>query len=122
MWREIGAIVTDGCVAIRSTPEYSSVDAHGSQRESCVAYAKRDVAPDRDPFAFHSVLHIVSLSVGDAIKVLPSWWIKVRGCLITQFLGFFGTPCFSHNLDSYSSSTLGQCTHTLHGPFQRKGN
>ena len=80
LWERYHAIGTDGCAAMRSTPEYAGVDAHGVEGESFVAYAKRDVAPDRDPFAFHSVLHIVSLSVGDAIKVLPSFWIKVREC------------------------------------------
>jgi len=80
LWEKYHAIGTDGCAAMRSTPEYAGVDAHGVEGESFVAYAKRDVAPDRDPFAFHSVLHIVSLSVGDAIKVLPSFWIKVREC------------------------------------------
>ena len=78
LWEKIRSVGTDGCASMRSTPEYAGIDAHGAQGESFVAYAKRDVAPDRDPFAFHSVLHIVSLSVGDAIKVLPSWWIKVR--------------------------------------------
>ena len=74
------AIGTNGCTAMCSTPEYAGVDAHGVEGESFVAYAKRDVAPDRDSFAFHSILHIVSLSVGDAIKVLPSFWIEVREC------------------------------------------
>ena len=60
--------------------------AHSTQGESFVAYVKRDVAPDRDPFAFHSALHIASLAVGDAVKVLPSWWIKVRGCGMTEIL------------------------------------
>lgn len=82
LWEKFRAIGTDGCAAMRSTPEYAGVDAHGTQGESFVAYAKRDVALDRDPFAFHSALHIASLAVGDAVKVLPSWWIKVRGCVI----------------------------------------
>ena len=58
---KIRSVGTDGCASMRSTPEYAVIDAHGAQGESSVA-----------------VLHIVSLSVGDAIKVLPSWWIKVR--------------------------------------------
>ena len=96
LWEKYRAIGTDGCAAMRSTPEYAGVDAHGVEGESFVAYAKRDVAPDRDPFAFHSVLHIVSLSVGDAVKVLPSWWIKVRGHSITHVIDhFFTKQCFS---------------------------
>ena len=91
LWKKYRAIGTDGCAAMRSTPEYAGVDAHGVEGESFVAYAKRDVAPDRDPFAFHSVLHIVSLSVGDAVKVLPSWWIKVRGHSITHVIDHFFT-------------------------------
>ena len=80
------AIETDGCAAMCSTPAYAGADAHGVQGESFVAYAKQDVAPDQDPFAFHSVSHIVSLAVGDAVKLLPSWWIKVRGCGVTEIL------------------------------------
>jgi hypothetical protein len=86
LWGKFRAIGTDGCAAMRSTPEYAGVDAHSTQGESFVAYVKRDVAPDRDPFAFHSALHIASLAVGDAVKVLPSWWIKVRGCGVTEIL------------------------------------
>ena len=82
LWEKFRALGTDGCAEMRSTPECAGVDAHSTQGESFVARAKRDVAPDRDPFAFHSALHIASLAVGDAVKVLPSWWIKVRGCVM----------------------------------------
>ena len=59
-WEKFRAIGTDGCAAMRSTPEYAGVDAHGAQGESFVAYAKQDVAPDRDPFAFSfSATHCV---------------------------------------------------------------
>ena len=81
LWEKFRALGTDGCAAMRSTPEYAGVDAHSTQGESFVAYVKRYVAPDQDPFAFHLALHITPLAVGDAVKVLPSWWIKVRGCV-----------------------------------------
>ena len=46
------------------------------------SFLKRDIAPDQDPFAFYLALHIASMSVRDAVKVLPSWWSKARGCAI----------------------------------------
>ena len=68
-------IGTDGCHSMRSTSKYAGVDAHGLVGESFIAYANTDVESSND-LAFHSVLHIISLAVGDCVKKLPPFWIK----------------------------------------------
>ena len=78
IWENVRAVGTDGCAAMRSTPEYAGVDAHGEEGLSFVANLKRDLAASQvDPLAYHSTCHMIMLSLGDALEVaLPKHWIK----------------------------------------------
>ena len=49
---------TDGCAAMRSTPEYAGVDGRGTIGKSFISYLLQETSPSK-PFAFHSVCHIV---------------------------------------------------------------
>ena len=86
MMKESGAAVgTDGCAAMRSTPEHAGPDARNDEGESFVAKFNTHIAPRRS-IALHSALHILSLATGDAVtKVLPSWWLRHVRLMYTYF-------------------------------------
>ena len=84
IWEIKKSVGTDGCSAMRSTTHYAGVDANGNHGESFIAYVNRDgIKPN--VLAFHSVLHIISLAVGDCVKELPAFWIKHVRLLYTYF-------------------------------------
>ena len=74
-WEQIGAAGTDGCHRMRSTRNYAGVHARGTEGDNFAAKLKSDLEA-RDPFIFHSVLHIIMLGLGDALDSLPSFWIQ----------------------------------------------
>ena len=69
IWSKKKSIGTDGCHSMRSTSKYAGVDAHGSVGESFIAYANRNIGSS-NVLAFHLVLHIISLAVGDCVTLL----------------------------------------------------
>ena len=69
---------------MRSTALYAGLNTHGEFSESFIAYVNRDIAP-KSVFAFHSVLHIISLSVGDCLKYLPPFWLMHIRLIYTYF-------------------------------------
>ena len=84
IWSMKKLIGTDGCHSMRSTSKYAGVDAHGLVGESFIAYANRDIESS-NVLVFQSVLHIISLVVGDYVKKLPPFWIKHLQLIYTYF-------------------------------------
>ena len=84
IWSKKKSIGTDGCHSMRSTSKYAGVNSHGLVGESFIAYVNRDIGLS-NVLAFHSVLHIISLAVGDCVKKLPPFWIKHLQLIYTYF-------------------------------------
>ena len=77
-------IGANSCHSMRSNAKQSGVNAHGTVGESCIAFANRDLN-SQNLLAFHLVLHIISLDVGDCVKKLPPFWIKHLQLIYTYF-------------------------------------
>ena len=84
VWNNLKSFGTDGCHYMISTGLYAGIYAHGESGESFIAYLNRDIAP-KSIFAFHSVLHIISLSVGNCLKYVSPFWLKHIRLIYTYF-------------------------------------
>ena len=74
IWSKLGSVGVDGCHSMRSSNKYAGVDARGKEGENFAAKLKIDLDPS-NPFVFHSILHMIFLALGDALEVLPAFFI-----------------------------------------------
>lgn len=81
------ACATDGASAMRSTPEYSGVDARGEEGSNVVAYFKTAVKMfEIDPIALHCIAHMSNLGLGDMVQLLKDTLLPV----LQRLYGYYG--------------------------------
>ena len=84
---ETGVVVgTDGCSSMRSGPEHAGVNARSTMGTSFVARLGVHVSSGK-VLAFHSALHMTSLTTGDAVMaVMPGAWLGHVQSMSTTFV------------------------------------